>query len=106
LYVKLENMLNKIEPPGQVKVLPLPPLVRAESKENEKVISTVNIMDIDVEDDDNEFIKKSMEENKLNVNDEKVKNRWSRYIGAVGIESVAKQSNASIFLSGAGILGA
>jgi len=26
----------------------------------------------------------------LNVNDPKVKDRWSRYIGALGIDSVAK----------------
>jgi hypothetical protein len=26
----------------------------------------------------------------ININDEKVKDRWSRYIGAMGIEAVAK----------------
>jgi hypothetical protein len=28
----------------------------------------------------------------LNINDSKVKDRWSRYIGALGIEAVAKQA--------------
>lgn len=41
----------------------------------------------------------------LSIEDEAVKDRWSRYIGAMGIEAVAKQASASIFLSGAGALG-
>ena len=41
----------------------------------------------------------------LSIEDEAVKDRWSRYIGAMGIEAVAKQAAASIFLSGAGALG-
>ena len=39
------------------------------------------------------------------MDDEAVKDRWSRYIGAMGVEAVAKQAAASIFLSGAGALG-
>jgi hypothetical protein len=31
-----------------------------------------------------------MENQSININDEKVKDRWSRYIGAMGIEAVAK----------------
>jgi molybdopterin/thiamine biosynthesis adenylyltransferase len=41
----------------------------------------------------------------IDVEDEAVKDRWSRYIGAMGVEAVAKQSAANIFLSGAGALG-
>jgi molybdopterin/thiamine biosynthesis adenylyltransferase len=41
----------------------------------------------------------------LDIDDEAVKDRWSRYIGAMGIEAVAKQAASSIFLSGAGALG-
>lgn len=41
----------------------------------------------------------------MNVEDEAVKDRWSRYIGAMGVEAVAKQASANIFLSGAGALG-
>ena len=41
----------------------------------------------------------------LNINDDSVKDRWSRYIGAMGLEAVEKQSKSSIFLSGAVSLG-
>lgn len=41
----------------------------------------------------------------IDVNDEAVKDRWSRYIGAMGVEAVSKQAAATIFLSGAGALG-
>jgi molybdopterin/thiamine biosynthesis adenylyltransferase len=37
--------------------------------------------------------------------DEKVKDRWSRYIGAMGVDAVSRQSKASVFLSGLGALG-
>lgn len=41
----------------------------------------------------------------INVDDEKVKDRWSRYIGAMGIEAVAKQAESTVFVSGLGPLG-
>ena len=41
----------------------------------------------------------------MDINDEKVKDRWSRYIGAMGIEAVSKQSKASIVLFGLGATG-
>jgi molybdopterin/thiamine biosynthesis adenylyltransferase len=41
----------------------------------------------------------------IDVEDEAVKDRWSRYIGAMGKEAVEKQSKAHVFLSGAGALG-
>ena len=41
----------------------------------------------------------------MDVNDEKVKDRWSRYIGAMGVEAVTKQSKANIVLLGLGSLG-
>lgn len=34
------------------------------------------------------------------MNDEKVRDRWSRYIGAMGIDAVSKQSKADIFIYG------
>lgn len=46
-----------------------------------------------------------IEYKELDVSDEKVKDRWSRYIGAMGIDAVAKQSKCSVFLSGLGPLG-
>ena len=41
----------------------------------------------------------------MDVSDEKVKDRWSRYIGAMGVEAVAKQSKAKIVLLGLSSLG-
>ena len=41
----------------------------------------------------------------IDIEDEAVKDRWSRYIGAMGVEAVAKQAAANIFVSGAGSLG-
>lgn len=60
-----------------------------------------NIEEVDVEYD------KTEETNykELDINDEKVKDRWSRYIGAMGIEAVSKQSKASILLFGLGATG-
>jgi molybdopterin/thiamine biosynthesis adenylyltransferase len=57
-------------------------------------------------DEENEVSQINTETQKeINVEDEAVKDRWSRYIGAMGVEAVAKQASASIFLSGAGALG-
>ena len=33
----------------------------------------------------------------FNIENDDVKDRWSRYIGAMGIEAVAKQATSSIF---------
>ena len=41
----------------------------------------------------------------MTINDENVIDRWSRYIGAMGMDAVKKQSNSSVFLSGLGPLG-
>eukprot|EP00331_Platyophrya_macrostoma_P030951 CAMPEP_0176435706 /NCGR_PEP_ID=MMETSP0127-20121128/17498_1 /TAXON_ID=938130 /ORGANISM="Platyophrya macrostoma, Strain WH" /LENGTH=1202 /DNA_ID=CAMNT_0017818817 /DNA_START=284 /DNA_END=3888 /DNA_ORIENTATION=- len=41
----------------------------------------------------------------IDLNDEKVTNRWSRYIGAMGIEAVQKQANAQICLFGLNAVG-
>lgn len=38
----------------------------------------------------------------IDINDEKVKDRWSRYIGAMGIDAVSKQSKADILVFGLG----
>ena len=41
----------------------------------------------------------SNEEHKtINIEDDGVKDRWSRYIGAMGIEAVAKQAEAVVYL--------
>lgn len=42
---------------------------------------------------------------KIDITDEKVKDRWSRYIGAMGIEAVAKQAESRILICDVGSLG-
>lgn len=46
-----------------------------------------------------------IESKTINIDDDKVKDRWSRYIGAMGIDAVAKQANSRIFLNGLAGLG-
>lgn len=58
-----------------------------------------------MDDDEHEAQINTESKKEMNVEDEAVKDRWSRYIGAMGVEAVAKQAAASIFLSGAGALG-
>lgn len=41
----------------------------------------------------------------MDINDEKVKDRWSRYIGAMGLQAVSKQSKANILMFGLSPLG-
>jgi molybdopterin/thiamine biosynthesis adenylyltransferase len=41
----------------------------------------------------------------ININDDKVKDRWSRYIGAMGIEAVAKQAESTVLVVGIGAVG-
>ena len=51
------------------------------------------------------YDEKPQHTNELNINDAKVKDRWSRYIGALGIEAVAKQAQSRILVCGLGALG-
>ena len=106
---ELEVMLNSIEP--------IKELIEEAGGDPSKIVfkeQTVSVFDqskeaegIDVEEDTAEEQAKKVAEkaNKLNVDDTGVKDRWSRYIGAVGIDAVAKQSKSCVFLSGAGGLG-
>ncbi|EGR33396.1 ubiquitin-like modifier activating enzyme 6, putative, partial [Ichthyophthirius multifiliis] len=57
--------------------------------------------EIDVEYEDQENTIKNF----LDINDENVKDRWSRYICAMGVDSVNKQSKSSVFQIGLGPLG-
>jgi len=46
-----------------------------------------------------EPVEESKEEQKtIDIDDEGVKDRWSRYIGAMGIEAVAKQAEAVVYI--------
>ena len=70
-------------------------------EENQKKIGDIefdNIENIDMTYDTNN-------QNISQMNEDVAKDRYSRYIGAMGMEAVQQQSNANIFISGAGALG-
>lgn len=50
-------------------------------------------------------VKESTEQMKIDIDDEGVKDRWSRYIGTMGIEAVAKQAEAVVYIDQLGGLG-
>ena len=54
--------------------------------------------DIDVA-DDNQIDSTQKAKKELDVEDEAVKDRWSRYIGAMGVEAVAKQGKFDVCIS-------
>ncbi len=58
---------------------------------------------IDVADEDEATAQAAAKE--MDISDEKVKDRWSRYIGAMGVDAVAKQAAARVLVSGAGAVG-
>lgn len=102
----LEHELKAIEPTKEEsKTEPEPQKAAVEQKKEKGIKATAEdnklLDEVDVEDD--EEIKTGQE---INIEDEGVKDRWSRYIGAMGIEAVAKQANAKIFIYGLGGLGA
>mmetsp|Transcript_9024 Transcript_9024/g.8438 ORF Transcript_9024/g.8438 Transcript_9024/m.8438 type:complete len:102 (+) Transcript_9024:67-372(+) len=65
----------------------------------------VDLEEVDIGDDEDEVTQIITDQKEINVEDEAVKDRWSRYIGAMGVEAVAKQAAAHVFVSGAGALG-
>lgn len=76
--------------------------VKSDSEEEEEEESKVGIIDTSTEAPTTKKKKpKAAEGKEIDIEDEAVKDRWSRYIGAMGIEAVEKQASAKIFLSGA-----
>ncbi len=126
LYVKLKNLLNNITLPDNIIMRetieyessfnPELNLINTNNNLNSNNLDKENLKQKQINDDKMEIEKmnkidmsyddnnKNMN-NKKEINDNVIKDRWSRYIGAMGIESVKKQSNANVFLSGAGGLG-
>eukprot|EP00347_Sterkiella_histriomuscorum_P017580 403348792 len=120
---QLEEELNKLERPTDYELKHQQDLKKrqqqAKNKKKRQGIAEgkedLDNINVDYEDENEEELKKQKEEedstqintetNTIDITDEKVKDRWSRYIGAMGVEAVAKQANANIFLSGAGALG-
>lgn len=94
--------LNKLAPPSihdieskktspKKKKQPIKEIIKNEKE------GAADLNDIDVSYDQSETKNKE-----LSFEDEKVKDRWSRYIGAMGIDAVNKQSKASVFVLGLG----
>jgi len=98
---ELEDELNKLPPPSGSDIEKL------KEEQKEESIKAIDITEgvaslegIDVSDEPANKIQRE-----LNVEDESVKDRWSRYIGAMGIDAVAKQAASSVLLCGLDALG-
>lgn len=106
---ELETVLNEIPAPSaadtklKLKGLTGKKKLQGSSKKSEKKTQkaeeyditqgTAKIDEIDVNYDDDivdNNSSKNNEDTTIDINDEKVKDRWSRYIGAMGIDAVAK----------------
>ena len=74
-------------------------VINPNKQETKKEIEFENIDNIDMTYDINDKNKNT------EMNEDIAKDRYSRYIGALGIDAVKKQSTSTIFLSGAGALG-
>ncbi|CAK77506.1 unnamed protein product (macronuclear) [Paramecium tetraurelia] len=87
---ELEEELNKIQPPS------------AADLEGSRVLRTsqgmANLDEVDVT-----YTK--IQQKEFEANDENVLDRWSRYIGAMGMDAVKKQANSCVLVSGIGALG-
>lgn len=76
------------------------PMMEIEDQEENDIETKVEKIDaIDV------TYEEKVEQRAIDMTDEKVTNRWSRYIGAMGIDAVKKQANAEIILFGLNALG-
>ena len=100
---KLEKALNVLEMPSVDALLGSKTgSLRMGKEKKEKIALTDGqgkIEDVDMTYDENIQLKS------MTTDEAGVKDRWSRYIGVMGMESVAKQANASVFLSGMNSLG-
>ena len=101
---ELETELNKLAPPSgkdlEKKVSKKKKQKDQKGKEGENVSAGIaNLDEIDV------TYEKDVKYKELSVDDASVRDRWSRYIGAMGMDAVARQANATVFISGLGALG-
>lgn len=103
IYIELEEALNSIQIPSDIQKKADESLKRKEKAVKENVVKPqfVNLDNVDVSYETN-IVSNHRE---MNIDNEEVKDRWSRYIGAMGIEAVKKQASANIFISGLTPLG-
>ena len=100
---ELTDALNKMDRPQDISNAAKAKKARKKKAAQKKVDireGEVDLNDIDIVDEEEKADGKE-----LDVDDEEVKDKYSRYIGAMGVEAVEKQAKARIFLSGAGGLG-
>ena len=98
IFYELESTLDSLPLPQELKKKAEDEKIETEKKAEKMKFE--NLDKVDMSYDDNKKEQKSM-----NLNDDKVKDRWSRYIGAMGIEAVRRQANSTILVYGAGGLG-
>lgn len=105
---ELEDELNKLDKPTNYQIKPKAIVQKLEKKQTQIGIADgkqdLENVDVGSDDEKQEMMIDTTKQN-IDVNDEAVKDRWSRYIGAMGVEAVSKQAAAHIFLSGIGPLG-
>jgi 2',3'-cyclic-nucleotide 2'-phosphodiesterase (5'-nucleotidase family) len=101
---ELEDELHKLDKPTNYQIKPKAIVAKKAEKQKDVGIADgkQNLEEVDMSYDETQINTNSQD---IDVNDEAVKDRWSRYIGAMGVEAVTKQAAANIFLSGAGGLG-
>jgi hypothetical protein len=105
---ELEDELHKLDKPQNYQIKPKAIVQKKAAKQKQVGISEgkVDLDTVDMgSDDESKTTTIDTTKQNIDVDDEAVKDRWSRYIGAMGVEAVAKQSKAQIFLSGAGSVG-
>ena len=99
IYYELESTLNSLPLPQDLKKKADDEKIEKEKKKEKMKFENIENVDMSYNDDDKKIQKE------INLNDDKVKDRWSRYIGAMGMEAVRRQANSTILIYGAGGLG-
>lgn len=105
---ELEDELHKLDKPTNYQLRPKAVVQKKTARAKQVGISEgkQNLEEVDMgSDDEGQRVTTIDTKQTIDVNDEAVKDRWSRYIGAMGVEAVSKQAAATIFLSGASALG-
>ncbi|CAD8207678.1 unnamed protein product [Paramecium octaurelia] len=102
---ELEKALNSLQQPSIKEISPkLNQRRKKKQQDNQANVQKatdgiLNLEGVDVTYDN------TIQEQVIDVSNEQVRDRWSRYIGAMGIDAVKKQANAKVLLSGVGSLG-
>jgi hypothetical protein len=95
---ELEEELNKLPAPSLGDLAAKQTAKRSKKKKETADINALEKMEH--EEIDVTYEKKMTEDREMDINDEKVRDRWSRYIGAMGIDAVGRQSKADIMIIG------